>query len=1400
MKNNLSLFFLGIGLLFSINLKGQTRELIEPIEPIEPCEPAYEMRWYYDSDGDGFGNPFIWRDECTPPYKYVSNNKDCDDNNATITTAKWWYPDNDGDGLGGKLGQKSCTVPVGNWVSNNDDCDDTNAQILGALAWYKDLDKDGEGGISSTPTYSCTDPSNSTYSYVLTKKDCDDNDPQVQQITWYLDEDGDGFGDPDVFKIQCSKPIGDYVSNSSDLCPNIAGFRDGCPPAGIDVVELWNTVQTSSFDREGTLRSKSKSYFDDLGRAVQSQSLDIKSRKVWANHNLYDSFGRLSLSTLSAPTNMDIPGDFLYREDFVKKADNSTFQLSDYENSGIDPSTVGNQENSLGWYYSTTNTSEPYQDVTDRPYFKTEYSTLNPGQSLRSIGGNKKEGNWKTSYSFSMSVGQELSQADAFNDILYNSMKSIKTVIRDIHGNENVVFMDAEGKTIATAKSGGGVARTMTVKIPLQGYIDIHIPSGSNAIGISISKPTGREVEIYDLISESVVTTSPSSLGNGFYRISIVNTEFYNPALLPVNVSYKENYYDYALNKYDKAGRLIESFQPLDKLKTEFSYNALGQLVYTKSPDEGEAWFKYRKDGQIRYSQNSKQKASGEFSYTEYDQQARPVESGVLKNINFSTSDPDAILPAGIRIEQQFSVYDDLIGTDLNYLSSVHSSYSSPTFLAGNVAKTSNANVTSYYSYDIFGRLKWMVQNINGLGPKTIDYTYDNITGEVTLVDYQKHTPGERFLQKYSYDIKGQLTQVETSTDAVNYSIQARYEYYEGGSLKRKVIGDNLQGMDYVYNLEGSLKSINHPDLISSKDPGGDSNDLFGMTLHYNSNDYNRFNTPKPISVSSLGDDQYNGNIKGIEWKTNGMSQANYYYGYNRNNWLTRADYNLGTGTTDYRVDNLAYDANGNILTLRRNKHYENGTNVMDNLTYRYKAGTNQLTHVDDAVTVNTNANDIKDQASGNYVYNSIGQLILNAQDGITYTYLTSGLISKVESAESSVSFYYDDRGQRSKKISSNGTITNTTFYVRDASGNPLAIYNGNSLEHPVYGISRLGVVKRTVGQSSLAQENYFYELTDHLGNVRAVVNKNSVGNVVALVKTDYYPFGMPMPNRNTQSDYRYAYQGQEKDSETEKEAFELRLWDARIGRWLTTDPYRQFNSPYLGMGNNPISMIDPDGGYCYDANGNQVPCADISSQTGFDLSMYEGPTVESFNMLPEVVLTGSGGNGVGNIAAKDATGWLSLAGGMGVDIYNSTIPNMTKDNFLIGRIDPKYAIDFSNNTPNTAMGNIYEKGYKESLKSIDNLKAATKIGGKLFNTLSYYETAEDAFEGNYNDAAANGVQATGSLLSNYVPILGPLVYEGTWAIGDNYLIKQKWYNRAVFGVHSRVYRERGLKFGYIKY
>ena len=123
---------------------------------------------------------------------------------------------------------------------------------------------------------------------------------------------------------------------------------------------------------------------------------------------------------------------------------------------------------------------------------------------------------------------------------------------------------------------------------------------------------------------------------------------------------------------------------------------------------------------------------------------------------------------------------------------------------------------------------------------------------------------------------------------------------------------------------------------------------------------------------------------------------------------------------------------------------------------------------------------------------------------------------------------------------------------------------------------------------------------------------------MISYFKYDYYPFGMPMPNRNIQdaNAYRYAYQGQEKDPETGKEAFELRLWDGRIGRWLTTDPKGQYHSPYLGMGNNPIRLTDPNGGhtdddYWYNSSTGETQV--VKTNDDFDRLFVDGVQTGSF-------------------------------------------------------------------------------------------------------------------------------------------------------------------------------------------
>ena len=68
----------------------------------------------------------------------------------------------------------------------------------------------------------------------------------------------------------------------------------------------------------------------------------------------------------------------------------------------------------------------------------------------------------------------------------------------------------------------------------------------------------------------------------------------------------------------------------------------------------------------------------------------------------------------------------------------------------------------------------------------------------------------------------------------------------------------------------------------------------------------------------------------------------------------------------------------------------------------------------------------------------------------------------------------------------------------------------------------------------------------------------------------------------NNTEQYRFGYQGQfaEEDEETGWNQFELRMYDAEIGRWLVPDPMSQYWSPYMAMGNNPVSLVDPTGGW----------------------------------------------------------------------------------------------------------------------------------------------------------------------------------------------------------------------------
>ncbi|TAL62236.1 MAG: hypothetical protein EPN85_03100 [Bacteroidetes bacterium] len=86
----------------------------------------------------------------------------------------------------------------------------------------------------------------------------------------------------------------------------------------------------------------------------------------------------------------------------------------------------------------------------------------------------------------------------------------------------------------------------------------------------------------------------------------------------------------------------------------------------------------------------------------------------------------------------------------------------------------------------------------------------------------------------------------------------------------------------------------------------------------------------------------------------------------------------------------------------------------------------------------------------------------------------------------------------------------------------------------------------------------------------------------------DYYSFGAPMPGRNFNSpDYQFGFNGKRKDDELKGNGnsydFGARIYDPRIGKWLSTDPAEKHFpelSPYSAFADNPIYIIDENGDY----------------------------------------------------------------------------------------------------------------------------------------------------------------------------------------------------------------------------
>ncbi|MDR4953810.1 DUF6443 domain-containing protein [Chryseobacterium sp. ES2] len=773
-----------------------------------------------------------------------------------------------------------------------------------------------------------------------------------------------------------------------------------------------------------------------------------------------------------------------------------------------------------------------------------------------------------------------------------------------------------------------------------------------------------------DGATKSVLSLSPATVyaPNQLYKNSVKDEddnetiEFKNgkgQVVLVKKVKSSSEHIDtyYVYNEYDQLAFVIPPMavhKPItdDLLNTlcyQYRYDGRGRLVEKKLPGKGWEYMVYNKADQLILTQDTDLKGKGQWLFTKYDQFGRTVYTGITNNTASRVSMQNSVNANTNLYETRTATPGfTLNGIAVNYTKvstptsvaqvltvNYYDSYPAysfnpafPSTIQGEpvlteipaadgrstkglpvmsfVKNIEDDNWTKNYTYyDTKGRAigGHSINHLGGYTHTESKLDFAGVTKQTVTKHKRLNTDTERVVtETFDYDSQNRLLVHKHQVDSNPVEILTQNTYNELSQVTNKKVGGTdpvspLQSIDYKYNIRGWLAKINDPAALNGK--------LFGYEIKYTNPVY-----------TNLSSGRYNGNIAEVDWiNASEGALKRYSYTYDPLNRLNDAIYTEPGATNPYNNnfnENLTYDFNGNIMTLKRNAYPVSGTTAtqVDDLEYKYTG--NRLNQVIEhslnssgyeggnniiGYDLNGNMTDMKDKG-----IQSIGYNYLNLPKSIAIQ--NTGYSGQI--ITTNINHLYRADGEKLRKtIVQQGymglPITRMRDYLDgfqysyiDEGGICMTCMTESAYEPQAYSkiagpilpkpIWNLDFVPTSEGFYSFTENRYIYNYKDHLGNTRVTFAKNNAGMLESIDTNNYYPFGLNHIGGSSYSKfgsyYNYKYNGKELQ-ETGMYDYGARMYMSDIGRWGVVDPLaekmRRY-SPYNYAFNNPIRYIDADG------------------------------------------------------------------------------------------------------------------------------------------------------------------------------------------------------------------------------